>query len=290
MKRRRYLNFIKIMFSRITTHGVFSTSGEMAYFLILSIFPLIALTISVASLTWLSQDRVFMLLETILKPDTFKAIKDEVYRNISSANKVPLISFSMIGTIFTAAGGVFAIMRSINKAYEVKETRPYLYQLVMCIFITIIISTMMILALFVMVFGEVFENFIFRHYGYNSAFEDFWQFVRYLAIESVIFLIFSFMFYISPNIKVKFRYVIPGALLVTVGWSVVSAAFSLYVNNFNNFSKTYGSLGAGMLLLVWLYWNSTLILIGGELNAYVHEKHRLPKILRGKKFSDLMKT
>jgi len=290
MKRRQYLYFFKTMFGRITTHGVFSTAGEMAYFLVLSIFPLLALTISVASLTWLSQDRIFLLLETILKPDTFKAIKDEVYRNISVVNKVPLISFSMIGTIFTAAGGVFAIVRSLNKAYEVKETRPYLYQMVMCILITIIISTMMILALFVMVFGEVFQNFIFRHYGYNETFENFWQFARYLAIESVIFFIFSFMFYISPNIKLKFRYVIPGALLVTVGWSIVSAAFSIYVNNFNNFSKTYGSLGAGMLLLVWLYWNSTLILIGGELNAYVHEKHHFPKILRGKKLSDLMKN
>jgi len=282
MRKGKLLNFFKVMYSRITNHGLFSTAGEMAYFLILSIFPLLALTISVASLTWLSQERIYIILETILKPATFAVIKEEVYKNITIANKIPLISFSMIGSIFSASGGIWAIMRSLNRAYEIKETRSYIRLSIMCIIITIIISTMMILALFVLVFGEVIENFIFKYYGYNGMFNDFWQFIRYLAIETVIFLIFSFLFYISPNLKLRYKEVVPGALLVTVGWSIVSAAFSVYVNNFNNFSKTYGSLGAGMLLLVWLYWNSTLILIGGELNAYIHEKHHLPRILRGK--------
>jgi Predicted membrane protein len=281
MKKGKMLGFIKKMYSRITEHGLFSTAGEMAYFLILSIFPLLAFTVSVASLTWLSQDRIFNILEAVFKPDIFTNIKYEVYRNVNTVNNIPLISFSMIGTIISAAGGIWAIMRSLNRAYEVKETRSYIRLYVMCIFITIIISTMMILALFVIVFGEVFENFILKYYGYSSTFNDFWQFVRYLAIEAAIFLIFSFLFYTTPNIKLRYREVIPGALLVTVGWSIVSAAFSLYVNNFNNFSKTYGSLGAGMLLLVWLYWNSILILIGGELNAYIHDKHHLPKVLRG---------
>jgi len=290
MKKGRYLHFLKIIYERITNHRVFSTAGEMAYFLVLSIFPLLALTISVASLTMIPQERISQLLEGVLKPETFAVIKDEVYRNFSVVNKVPLISFSMIGTIFSASGGIWAIMRSLNKAYEIEDTRPYIMLFIMCIFITIIISSMMILALFVMVFGEVFENFLFKYYGFNSTFNELWQFVRYLAIESVIFLIFSFLFHISPNIKLKYKDVIPGALLVTVGWSIISAAFSVYVNNFNNFSKTYGSLGAGMLLLVWLYWNSTLILIGGELNAYLHEKNHLPKILRGKKLLRLSKN
>jgi Predicted membrane protein len=283
MKKGRYLNLFKVMYSRIISHGLFSTAGEMAYFLILSIFPLLAFTVSVASLTWLSQDRIFNILEAVFKPDIFTNIKYEVYRNVNTVNNIPLISFSMIGTIISAAGGIWAIMRSLNRAYEVKETRSYIRLYVMCIIITIIISTMMILALFVLVFGEVFENFILKYYGYSSAFNDFWQFVRYMAIETAIFLIFSFLFYTTPNIKLKYSEIIPGSLLVTVGWSIVSAAFSVYVNNFNNFSKTYGSLGAGMLLLVWLYWNSILILIGGELNAYIHEKHHLPKILRGTK-------
>lgn len=282
MKKRRYVSFIKNLYKKFTEHGIFSTAGEMAYFLILSIFPLLALTISVASLTWLSQERIYILLENILKPEVFSAIKGEIYKNITIVNKIPLISFSMIGSIFSASGGIWAIMRSLNRAYEVKETRSYIRLFVMCILITIIISTILILALFIIVFGEIIESSIFKYNGYNDAFNDFWQFIRYLAIESFIFLIFSFLFYISPNVKLKYREVVPGALLVTVGWSVVSAAFSLYVNNFNNFSKTYGSLGAGMLLLVWLYWNSTLILIGGELNAYLHELHHLPKILRGK--------
>lgn len=290
MKKDRYLGFFKIMYERISEHRIFSTAGEMAYFLVLSIFPLLALTISVASLTWLSQERISILLEAILKPDTFNAIKDEVYKNFYIVNKVPLISFSMIGTIFSASGGIWAIMRSLNKAYEIEDTRPYLTLLIICFFITIIISAMMILALFTMVFGEVFESVLFKYYGYSDTLNELWQFVRYLAIESVIFLIFLFLFYISPNLKLRCKDVIPGALLVTVGWSIVSAAFSVYVNNFNNFSKTYGSLGAGMLLLVWLYWNSTLILIGGELNAYLHEKHHLPKILRGKKLLRLSKN
>jgi len=168
----------------------------------------------------------------------------------------------------------------LNRAYEIEETRHYIKLWLLAMIETVMVIGIMILALFVMVFGEVVENYIITHYDSIEVIGNIWNVIRYLLIQSIIFLIFSLLYHISPNKRIKYRYVMPGALLVTSGWILLSWAFSVYVNNFRNFSKTYGSLGAGMLLLVWLYWNSTLILIGGELNAYIYSKHGDKKVLK----------
>lgn len=272
--------FIISMFDRTNEHRTFSTSAEMAYFLILSIFPLIGLIISIVSLTFLTPARVVILLEQVLSQNAFESINEEIIRGVTEVSTVPLISFAMIGTIFSASGGIFAFIRSLNRAYEIDETRHYIKIWMIAMIETVIITGIMILALFVMVFGEVFQNYISNHYSSLQALGQIWKSLRYLLIQFFIFIIFSLLYYVSPNIKVKYKNVLPGALLVTFGWVLISWGFSIYVNNFKNFSKAYGSLGAGMLLLVWLYWNSTLILIGGELNAYFFQISGQKKVLK----------
>jgi membrane protein len=185
-----------------------------------------------------------------------------------------LLSFGIIGTIWSASNGISAIVTAFNKAYNVKESRSFIVSRGMAILLTFGMIFVLILAIVLPIFGREIGIFLFSQLGYTSEFIKLWNTLSLLVSAIILFLIFTGLYWIAPNVKLKCRSAFPGAAFATLGWIISSVCLSFYVGNISNYSLTYGSIGAIIVLMIWLYISAFIIILGGEINAFYSEKNR----------------
>jgi len=252
--------------SQFKKNELTALGAQLSYYLILSFFPFLILLIVLLNFTPLTEAQTIRQLSLIL-PDEVFSLVTEILREISMGLNATLISFSGLGTIWAASRGTSALIKGLNKAYNVAESRPFWKLKIMGVLLTFALILMILISLILLVFGQLIGYGIAYYLGLEEFFITVWDFVRYVFPLVFLFLVFSFFYIIGPNEKLRFRDVYIGALFSTFGWIIISLAFSYYVNHYGAFSRLYGSIGAVIALLIWLNISSLIVLIGGELNA-----------------------
>ncbi|NMA86485.1 MAG: YihY/virulence factor BrkB family protein [Tissierellia bacterium] len=263
-------------------HGIFedevpAVGGQLTYFLILSIFPFLIFFLNILSYTSIAQEEILDNLLIVLPIETQILLKG-IVREIVGYSSETLLSVGIILSLWTGSLGITAIIRAVNKAYDVEKRRPYWKLKGLAIIFTVALALVLIIVLSMLVFGEVIGRRIFAIFGATHVFYHIWEFFRIIIPFLSMVIIFALLYKFSPTpgqgVDISFREAIPGALFAAVGWIIASMVFSFYVNNFGNYSKTYGSLGGIIILLLWLYISSITILLGGEINgAYAYVKN-----------------
>ncbi len=238
----------------------------MTYYLILAFFPFLIFLVTIINFTPLTSDQVLNDLIAILPLDTRRIVID-ILSEILINKSQTLLSIGMVATIWAASNGIMAIIRGLNKAYDAEETRPYWKIRGISIVFTIAIIVMIVLSFGSLVFGEWIGMQLFRYLNYPGGFVPVWNIVKLIMPIVLGFLIFMLMYVAFPNRRISYKAVIPGALFAAFGWIIISFLFSVYINNFGNFSKVYGSIGGVIVLLIWLYISSIIMIVGGEINA-----------------------
>ncbi len=245
-------------------------AAEQAFYYMLALFPMMILFLSI--LPYLSMDgqRVMMVVETALPRDTTRMIEENVLSVVSDSNS-GLLTFGIIGTIWSASTGMNAFIRAMNEAFNVENQRSFLNGRLLSILLTIgmIVTFLIIFALFI--FGEVILNTVSNYVFMPDETESLLKVVRWILTVLVMITILCCLYYFAPNKKITFKHVLPGAITATIIWQVVSLGFSFYVNNFGNYSDMYGSLGGVIVLMLWLFLTGLALVIGGELNAILHK-------------------
>lgn len=183
---------------------------------------------------------------------------------------LPLLSFGMIITLWSASSGIMSLIRGINKAYDQEETRPFWKVIWVSLYFTVEIAVVIILSLILIVFGKMLGTLCFNTLGFSNYFLKVWNDVRHTIALVVVIIVFVSLYRTTPNHKLSLKEVLPGSVFATLGWVIISVAFSFYANNFNNYSRLYGSLGGIIALLTWLYLSSIIILLGAEINASIY--------------------
>ncbi|MBS4536388.1 YihY/virulence factor BrkB family protein [Clostridium sp. D2Q-14] len=252
--------------NRIKQDEVPALGAQLTYYLILSFFPFLIFLITILSYTTFSSEDFIVRLSTILPKQSFDIVYD-VIKEVVDNGSTSLLSFSIIGTLWSASNGVAAMIKGLNKSYNQNENRSFFKLRGYGILITIALSLGIILAFTLLVFGEVLGNYIFNALGLSYYFKIFWNIVRLIFPIFLLILVFILFYKFAPNKKLKIKDVFPGAIFSTFSWITISLVFSYYVNNFSNYTKVYGSIGGIIILLIWLYISSIIVLIGGELNA-----------------------
>lgn len=265
-----YAKFLKELLFRIKDDSVTAIGAQLSYYIVLSIFPFLIFFLNILSFTPIAREDVLHSIITILPLDTQKIISTLIIETINTSSET-LLSLSAITGIWAASKGIMALIRVLNKAYDVEETRSYLELRGLAILFTLALLVLLTIVLLTLVFGEVLGNKIFDFLGITQNFISFWQYFRVIISLCSMILIFSLLYRFIPSIsnggKISFRHSMPGAVFASVGWIFTSTIFSYYVNNFGNYGKTYGSLGGIVVLLIWLYLSSIIIIMGGEVNA-----------------------
>ncbi|MDP5274704.1 YihY/virulence factor BrkB family protein [Chengkuizengella axinellae] len=258
--------FFNEMICRVQDDEVNAIAAQLTYYQILSFFPFLIFLITLLSYTTISRQDVLDEITGILPENTDQMILNLITETVSSRSET-LLSLGMIATIWTASRGVMAIIRGINKAYDEAENRHYVVVRGISILYTLYLALVLLVLFIMLVFGEVIGRQVFSFFELPQYFGTVWGMMQYLIPLVVIFFVFVFLYHSAPNRKLKYKEVFPGAIFTTTGLIVVSLLFSIYINNFGNFAKTYGSIGGVIALLIWMYLINITIILGGEINA-----------------------
>jgi len=215
------------------------------------------------------RNSLFVHTSQVLPPDAAQVVGktlNEVMMNASNSK----LTIGILLTIWFASGGMTSLMSALNGVYEVNERRSWIKVRVISVVLTIGISLLIILALAIVLSGGDLANRLGRYFGLQDIAVLTWNIVQWpIAIAFVTFS-FSLIYYFAPDLEEQHWYwITPGSILGVVLWIAASFAFRAYLHFFNTYSRTYGSLGAVMILLMWLYVTGFAFLLGGEINAQI---------------------
>ncbi|MDP4170325.1 MAG: YihY/virulence factor BrkB family protein [Bacillota bacterium] len=266
-------SLLKKLLNRIKEDDLPGLSAQLAYFFLLSLFPLLIFLFTLLPYLPIPHQDIMGIIRGIAPKEAI-ALIDKNLKAVMSNHSGGLLSLGIIGTIWSASTGINAIVRAFNKSYHVKETRSFVVARGMSILLTFGMIFVFILALLLPVLGRGVGIFLFSYLGLTKQFLTVWEALRWIVSAVILFLIFTGLYWIAPNIKMHCKSAIPGAIFATIGWIVSSFAFSLYVGQFGHYDNTYGSIGAIIVLMIWLYLSAFIIIIGGEINAFYSERNK----------------
>jgi membrane protein len=187
---------------------------------------------------------------------------------ISAASGGGKITFGILATLWAASNGMGAITQALNVAYNVKESRPWWKQRLTAVSLTIALSVLIISALLIVLYGGLIADHIAGRYGFGDFFTLTWKIIQWPIALAFMLFSFALIYYFAPDLhEQKWTWVTPGSVIGVGLWLLISFGLRTYLQYFNSYSKTYGSLGAVIILMLWLYLTGVAILIGGEVNS-----------------------
>ena len=252
---------------------VFNRAAELSYYFLLALFPLLILLTSVFGLIIGEQaelrQKLFNYLAQVMPPSALQ-LTDTTLQEVSAASGGGKISFGVLATLWAASNGMGAITEALNVAYDVKESRPWWKTRLTAILLTIALGVLIITALILVLAGGKIANGVAANYSFGNVFTWTWKVLQWPLIFVFITLAFALIYYFAPDVEdQKWAWITPGSVIGVILWLLVSFAFRTYLQYFDSYGKTYGSLGAVIILMLWLYLTGVAVLIGGEVNAEI---------------------
>ncbi len=283
----------KRVWAEIQEDEVFGRSAQLAYYFLLALFPLLLFLTSVIGLVLGSaaglRASLFDHLGAVL-PGSASQLVNTTLLEVTNSSGGGKIAFGILAALWAASNGMGAITEALNKAYDVEESRPWWKQRLTAISLTIVLSLLIIAALSLVLYGGRIGDHLAVSYGYGEAFATAWKVIQWPIALGFVLVSFAFIYYFAPDVKdQKWIWITPGSAIGVALWLLVSFSFRIYLHFFDSYSKTYGALGAVIVLMLWLYLTGAAILIGGELNAEIeHEAAEQGRPgARGKKWEEI---
>ncbi|QAT41278.1 YihY/virulence factor BrkB family protein [Clostridium sp. JN-9] len=251
---------------RFSADDVLALASQLSYSLLLAFFPFLIFLLTLAGFSPISGSDVLSVLKDILPINAFALIQNTIIEVFDTKN-TNLLSLSLIITIWTASSGFNAVIKGLNKAYDENEKRSYFRVQLVAVLCTIALTFIIILTVILLVFGETIWTAGIKWLGFSTELKYLWDLIRYIIIMLSMVFIFAALYHFTPSRRLNWKDIMPGALFSTAGWLIASFGFAFYVNHFGNYSMLYGSIGAVIILLTWLFITSIIIILGGEINA-----------------------
>jgi membrane protein len=254
------------MFERFINHDIVGSGAQMAYYILLFIFPLLIFIITVLGYLNLPVDDATFFISLIVPSEAIEFFSKYI-EYILTEKQANLLYVSLFATFWTASNALKVLIDSMNRAYAATENRSYIKRKVLAIPFTLLIALCIAAALFIPILGKNLLLWISNFVYISPVLIEYLRYLRWIMAIFTIFNVMLVVYFIAPSVKIKILYIVPGAALATTAWIVMSMFFSLYFRIFNGYAVIYGSIGAFVVLMIWLLWSSIVIIIGGELNA-----------------------
>lgn len=264
-----FKKFLKELYYRMMHDELSLISANLSYYFILSILPLLMVILALTPYFNINQNFLLTKIETIapgVLGDYIFTLISEVLNNKNQT----IITFGIIFTLWSASNGIYGLMYAFNIAYRVKEKRMWITVKIISIFFTIVIMVAMLLMLVLLVFGKQITWVLFHKLNFDKEFFDIWNYITILLPLFFTIIIFTFLYMLATNLKIPIKLAIPGAVFSAFSWIIISKVFGYYIDHFSNYIKTYGSIGAIMLFVIWLYFTGYILIIGAEINAILY--------------------
>jgi membrane protein len=277
-------------YHEVDRNHVFQMAAAMAYYFILSLFPSLILLSAVVAYLPVPDlfNQAINLMARFVPPDSMGLVK-KVLADVISPNRETFLSLGVLGTLWAASGGLAASIEALNVAYDAKEARSFWKTRLVALGLAFVIGTLLLLALAVMIVGPRFGEWLAAKVHMSQIFVWAWPYIHWTLAVVFTVLAVEALYFLGPNIKQRFLATLPGALVAVGAWVGLSYLLGIYFRSFANFNKTYGTLGAAVALMVWLYWTSFAILVGAELNAELAKVSEEGRIKQAEEPEDITK-
>lgn len=260
----------KQFYERMEKTDVFGLAAQLAYFLLLSLFPFLLFLLTLVGYLPIEWNMVVALMDQLVPDQMMDIINQNIYL-LLNRQEGGLLSLSIIGTLWAASNGINALTRAFNRAYDVQENRSFLVARLISVILTIAMVFVLLMALLLPVYGRMIGEYIFTFFGLSEELMKVWNTFRWVISSVIIFIVLLALYVLAPNKRIYLKNAVWGALFSTVLWQLASWLFSYYVNTLGNYDATYGSLAAVIVMMIWFYISGIIIITGGVLNAYIRE-------------------
>lgn len=250
---------------QMTKKNISAFAASTAFFLFLSMIPLLMALCAILPYTSLTEE---ILLHAITRftPDAMDAMVVRIVSDVYARSAGTITVFALV-TIWSAAKAMLALIYGLNAVNDFEEKRNYLVLRTIACFYTVIILAAIVIALLVMVFGNVIVDLLLADIPPLHIVVSFIMHFRFLISWVILTFIFAMIYAFVPSRKLRFKQQLPGAAFAAVLWSAASFAFAVYVDHFNGFG-TYGSLTTVVILMLWFYMLMYILMIGAHINRY----------------------
>jgi membrane protein len=246
-------------------------AAALAYRALFALFPF--LIFMVALVAFLDVPQLFTWMQAQAALVVPSESMEQVNRVIAELRnpRGGLLSIGILLALWSASSGVMSAMEALNVAYDVPERRPIWKRIPLAVVFTLGIAVLLLAAAALMVLGPEAAEWVARRLGLEQVFVGIWTWLRWPVAALLLMLVVSLVYYAGPNVRARFRFITPGAILAVLVWLGASAGFGYYVQNFAHYDATYGSLGAIVILLFYFYLSAAVLLFGAEVNAVLQE-------------------
>ena len=250
-------------------------AAALAYQVLLSLFPFVIFLIALLSFLQIPSFFDWLLDQArAVLPEQAMSLVGDVVGEVQNQREGGLLSLGIIGAIWIASAGVRSTMNALNAAYDVGEGRPAWRRYSLSIVYTFGLALMVVLAIGLMLIGPQLMGWIAERVGMGQMFVTLWAWLRLPVATVLLMLAVAIIYYFAPNVDHRFRFITPGSVVAVFVWLSASLGFSYYVTNFANYSATYGSIGAIIVLLLYFFISSAVLLFGAEINGVIEHHAR----------------
>ncbi|MEX1022594.1 MAG: YihY/virulence factor BrkB family protein [Dehalococcoidia bacterium] len=266
------MDALRALVREIQEDDVTGAAAELAFRFLFALFPFFIFLAALASFgaEWLGIEdptqRIISQIGNALPSEGASVLEGQLSAVFESRN-AGLLSFGAIAALWAASTGTKTMMKGMNRAYDAEEDRPFLQKQAVGLGLTLLGGLSFIAAAVVLIVGQVVGSDIAAALGLGEV----WSVAVNIARIPVVILVLldgvAFIYWATPNVDIPFRSVLPGAIAFVVTWVVFTLGFGFYVANFGAYEATYGALGGVIVLMMWLYITSLVLLAGAEVNA-----------------------
>jgi len=245
-------------------------AAQLAYYFFLALFPAILFLLAVASFFPLTNfiDDVVRALRPVAPADVLGLLEEQL-RRIANADSGGILTIGVLGAIWSSSAALVAIVGSLNRAYDIEESRPWWRVRLTAIGLTLGLALLVLTSFTLIVAGPTIAERVTAVFGLGGAFEWTWKILQWPLAFLLVSTAVGLVYYFAPDAEQDWVWITPGAVLGTLLWIVVSLGFKFYLANFADYNATYGAVGGVIVLLLWFYISGLAVLVGAELNAEI---------------------
>ncbi|MFP5350929.1 MAG: YihY/virulence factor BrkB family protein [Gammaproteobacteria bacterium] len=260
----------KRVWKEINEDDVWGYAAQLAYYFLFSLFPFFIFLAALLAYIPIPNllDQIMALLGQLLPATVLEMVQGNVLELVTQP-RGGLLSLGILLALWTAASAIAAISDSLNRAYGVKEGRPFWRVRLIAVLLTIGLAFLMLSSMVLLIFGSELGSLLATKVGLGAAFDTAWEILRWPIIVFLMMFGAALIYYFAPDVEQEWRWITPGSAIAVLVWIAMSLLFAWYVDHFGNYSVTYGSIGAVIVLLTWMYFTGFFLLVGGEINAEI---------------------
>lgn len=275
-KNEKLMRFIETTQARMIDSEIGNTSVVVAYYLLLSLFPLLIALGNILPFLNISPNEVLPYIAEVMPKAIFKDLEPAI-ESLLTQRSSSLLSISALATLWSASQSINALQNAMNKVYGVVQRKNFIVVRIVSLFVVMLLLVATVGVITILGLGQNIVELLQPIFHFSLDFVDTFQALKWPVTSIGLFVIMGLLFLVVPNAKLTIRSILPGTIFSTVGWMLLSQVFGLYLKYFSSKIASYQIIGSFMVLMLWLNFAATIMILGGIINAVVEEYFFEPK-------------